>query len=431
MRCGGRNHHAGGCGSRTTIARPAAGRVPPQRPVSFSRMILAVFACPFLQANSPTTVTQQAPPAAVLAAMRRHALALAALLLAGASSAGNGLQRAWKREQTYEAACRQCAAGGRGVYAVPASPGSQASRWRQMLAVTSPGPTKRCPTPNFCLFLPHYQTHAARHPLIAAAAYSCDAATCTPPACMCPSTQTPGGLSLADTPQFVLITVRQGSNGGRTRRVNRVLFKSWAATERSRCMHLPLPSRQTGCRLCAPLLAAPLGAYGLPPCRLSPPRAVIPPDGAFSPQLPTLPPNTPNTPLPLHPPLWALACLPACSTTTAWARCRTVWCAPSPTASRTPTAATSPPPGEKEGRGVAGRQAAGSGWTDGRAGRQTDRYQGPHPWDMLPLVDHHAPHLPGDRPPITLSRLLLSTQTCCPASPHPHPPPILRVCPQG
>ena len=48
------------------------------------------------------------------------------------------------------------------------------------------------------------------HPLpppLLRAAYTCDPATCTG-ACHCPSTAAPGGLSPADTPQFVLLTVR-------------------------------------------------------------------------------------------------------------------------------------------------------------------------------------------------------------------------------
>ncbi|PRW60034.1 hypothetical protein C2E21_1569 [Chlorella sorokiniana] len=42
--------------------------------------------------------------------------------------------------------------------------------------------------------------------LVATDSYSCDPATCRPPACLCPSNSPPGGLPLAQVPQFVLIS---------------------------------------------------------------------------------------------------------------------------------------------------------------------------------------------------------------------------------
>lgn len=64
-------------------------------------------------------------------------------------------------------------------------------------------------------------------PPCAAAAYTCDATTCTPPSCLCGSTKTPGGLAPAKTPQFVLITV-----GGR-------LHRHACAVPHPECLMLP------------------------------------------------------------------------------------------------------------------------------------------------------------------------------------------------
>ncbi|CAG8762992.1 6918_t:CDS:2, partial [Racocetra fulgida] len=41
-------------------------------------------------------------------------------------------------------------------------------------------------------------------------AYSCDPSTCKSPKCFCAGTTPPGGLSLDDTPQFVLFTSDNG-----------------------------------------------------------------------------------------------------------------------------------------------------------------------------------------------------------------------------
>lgn len=54
--------------------------------------------------------------------------------------------------------------------------------------------------------------------------YSCDASACTLPDCHCASTQAPGGLTVADTPQFVVITFDDCITE-RTEQVTRPLFE--------------------------------------------------------------------------------------------------------------------------------------------------------------------------------------------------------------
>ncbi|KAJ3032071.1 UNVERIFIED_CONTAM: hypothetical protein HDU68_006844 [Siphonaria sp. JEL0065] len=50
------------------------------------------------------------------------------------------------------------------------------------------------------------QLAASDPPFQLARGYRCDPTTCVPPACLCPSFSPPGGLSIENTPQFILIT---------------------------------------------------------------------------------------------------------------------------------------------------------------------------------------------------------------------------------